>query len=365
MAYSALFLLLVLTVSKAATVQQCSTQQPAAGGSGVPDLQQVTTIPYCVIDDCTIMRVETGKKLNIFYTTNGLLVVTPTGSHTSTMVIMKDDDQLPCYHDFNSRPVVPLTFIILVSSYVIMVHILIKKKRNAFGLLVSLYNGSIIFRCLNVFAVIILSSAIPIHSLPLCYAHVFVFMQSLLVNEALATCLLAHVACVVYYGYNVQPTMPVTMLFKRYTIFVGSMQVLFSILIILYDVATGHYSGVLLSNGYCIDSVTSNYDTIAWANKTINKAIQITIFAIFLYYYYKCKKSLPKDHPSTKLINKELIRIGAAIGATVGVAEFLFLVGRVVGNPIIGLIGAFASLVQYCVIAVVVSTKVWATYFCK
>jgi len=53
MPYRALFILLVLTVSKASTAatitQKCYL-----------DLQQVITTPYCANDDCTIENYETG-----------------------------------------------------------------------------------------------------------------------------------------------------------------------------------------------------------------------------------------------------------------------------------------------------------------
>ena len=96
MVYKALFLLLVLTVSKAVVAQQCSTKQ--SDGSGVPDqgrdapdLQQVVTTKYCLLNDCTIMDYETGQHLNIIYTTDSLLVVTPKGNHTSMAVAKQED----------------------------------------------------------------------------------------------------------------------------------------------------------------------------------------------------------------------------------------------------------------------------------
>ena len=88
-----MFVLLVLTVSKASSAeltQQCSIQQPA-GGSSALDFQQVTTMPYCVIDDCTIENYETGQQLDIIYTTDSLLVVTLRGNQTSMVVINKSN----------------------------------------------------------------------------------------------------------------------------------------------------------------------------------------------------------------------------------------------------------------------------------
>ena len=79
MACSVLLTLLVLTISKAA--EAVDHQCPVAGSaSGMADFQQVTTVDYCVVDDCTIMRTDSGEELDIVYTTDSLLVVTPKGN---------------------------------------------------------------------------------------------------------------------------------------------------------------------------------------------------------------------------------------------------------------------------------------------
>ena len=57
------------------------------------DLLQVTTLQYCIIDNCTIISIDTGQQLDIVYTTESLLIVTPKGGHTS-VVIAKIDDEL-------------------------------------------------------------------------------------------------------------------------------------------------------------------------------------------------------------------------------------------------------------------------------
>ena len=46
------------------------------------------------------MKIDTGQQLDIVYTTESLLIVTPKDGRTS-MVITKIDDELPClgYHN--------------------------------------------------------------------------------------------------------------------------------------------------------------------------------------------------------------------------------------------------------------------------
>ena len=65
---------------------QCSDQQLPA--SGDDDLQQVTTLQCCLVDNCTIMMIDTGEELDIVYPTNGLIVTTPIDGHTSMMITL-------------------------------------------------------------------------------------------------------------------------------------------------------------------------------------------------------------------------------------------------------------------------------------
>ena len=68
-------LLLISILSMAsgrATLLYCSDVQSPASGSHNTDLSQVTTLQYCIIDNCTIMRIDTGQQLDIVYTTESL-----------------------------------------------------------------------------------------------------------------------------------------------------------------------------------------------------------------------------------------------------------------------------------------------------
>jgi len=91
-----LLFIVILVVSKV-TSSSCFDQRPPDSSSGdeVPEIQQVTTLQYCLIDNCTIMKIDTGEKLDIVYTIDSLLIATPTDGHTS-VTIVKLDDELPC-----------------------------------------------------------------------------------------------------------------------------------------------------------------------------------------------------------------------------------------------------------------------------
>ena len=84
MAYVSLLLIAIFSVTSGATPLYCSdVQSPASGSGHNTNPSQVTTIQYCIIDNCTIMRIDTGQQLDIVYTTESLLIVTPKGGHTS------------------------------------------------------------------------------------------------------------------------------------------------------------------------------------------------------------------------------------------------------------------------------------------
>jgi len=101
--------------------------------------------------------------------------------------------------------VIYAVLIILVDGYIVLVNILVKEKRTAFGLLLVLYSGSILFtRPLSLFGESLLMSAKSLNTLPTCYIHVFFFMQGIMVHEAFAVCVLAHIAFIMYYSNKLQ-----------------------------------------------------------------------------------------------------------------------------------------------------------------
>ena len=159
MAFAGLFLIAILTVTSGATPLYCSdVQSPASGSGHNTDLSQVTTLQYCIIDNCTIMRIDTGQQLDIVYTTGSLLIVAPNDSQTS-MVITKIDDDLPCLKYLNTtneiqaiqyvRSIIGLS-IMVVSAYVIIVHLLFKTFRSSlFGKLLMLHNLFVVLRSIS------------------------------------------------------------------------------------------------------------------------------------------------------------------------------------------------------------------------
>ena len=192
MNYTALFLFLILTTTQTTPLHHhCNsdvTVYPSASG-----FQELTTLQYCLIDNYTIIRNDTGQQLDIVYTTQSHLVVTPTDGQTSTMLISKNDPELFCPSPDSAylQFLVALALILIsLSSFSIAVLLLLfKELRTTFGKLMIIYNISTAFRAFDVFVLLITHYSIALYSLTSCYLIYFVFMQLLVVSEGSVTCL--------------------------------------------------------------------------------------------------------------------------------------------------------------------------------
>ena len=172
MVCSAMLLITILTMTSGATPLYCSDVQSSASGDHHGDPSQVISLHYCIIDNCTIMRIDTGQQLDIVYTTESLLVVTPVDGHTS-MEIAKIDDKIPCleYHTNDSSQIAKFlsgiiltSLLFIVSGYILMVHLLFKELRTIFGKLLMFYSFSVMSTAASVIALSLMHHLITVNS---------------------------------------------------------------------------------------------------------------------------------------------------------------------------------------------------------
>ena len=216
MVYFSLLLIAILTVASAGTTPiYCSDTQAPASGSHDANLSQVISLQYCIIDNCTIMKIDTGEQLDIVYTTESLLIVTPTDGLTS-MVIAKLDDELPClkYHSTTDgiqmviEPVRGIIFsliIMFVSLYILIVNLLFKELHTLCGKLLVLYNLCIVCTSINIIILISTNYWIIVNSQIICHSVMISFMMSDTGSELFATTLLTHLAYLMYRSYWLKP----------------------------------------------------------------------------------------------------------------------------------------------------------------
>ena len=267
MACFTVLFIVALTASKVALLRCPDQQLPASGDDMQLDFKKVTTLQYCLVDNCTIKMIDTGEKLNIVYTTDSLLVTTPMDDHTST-VIARPERELPCVgilHD-GQIPYVQLAIVSLVtviSGYIVAVHVAFKELRNVFGKLLMLHSVATVGTCISFFSLLPTMLQLVTHSLVYCYVRMVCFSLSSVSLEALATCIFSHIAITMHNSYKMRSQMSKETSqhhFRSYMIYMIGMALLVLFLTISFDLSSHNYKDTLLPNGQC--ATTDDYGTI-------------------------------------------------------------------------------------------------------
>ena len=197
----------ILVVGEAMALHCSDLQSTDTAGivseDGVVELNQVTTLQYCIINNCTIVRSDTGQQLDVIYTTDSHIVATPRDMQTA-LVIAKMDDELACVTpnmaaDTNPNYILLIlmvTVIVLVSGYNVIIHLMYQELRNLVGKLLMLYSFFMVVRTITALLLLILNDQIIVDSEATCYAVTVVVMIACISSEAVATCMLTH--CIRY-----------------------------------------------------------------------------------------------------------------------------------------------------------------------
>ena len=376
-------LLVIVLALATATTQAMSFQHHCSSyvhslASGMADIQQNSTLQYCLIDNCTIMRIDTGQQLDIVYTTESLLIVTPTDGNTS-MIIPKNKLELFCLttntiDGSNTVRITILVLIITASSYVIAIHLIFKEMRSTFGKLMMFYNIGMACENASFLALSIMHFSIAVHSTIPCYLLFFLIIQSAVVTEGFATCIIAYLAYVMCQSCrSISVTKQLNKQFYKYSIrYVLGLLFLFNVFIVSYDFGTGAYKYTLLPNGHCSFINQTEYDTIAivQVNNTLSKLLQSILFVVYFVYYYRINRKLKMIRSLASHTDKEqnrlFFRIAMIMGATIGISKFLFIFKTfIIPMPVIGAIGFISLLIQQCVIVVVYMCSRHMQRLCK
>ena len=362
-----LLLIIAMFIDGEATTLYCSDPQSTDtgidSGDGVVDFGQVTTLQYCIIDNCTIVRSDTGQQLDVIYTTDSHIVATPRGMQT-TLVIDKMDKELACIKPKMDTNILSTKLyiiflciaapILIVSGYNFIQHLMYKKLRNLTGKLLMLYSLFIAFHFIALFALQTANYKITVNSEMICYTMMIALMILYIGSEAVATCILTYVAYSMRHTDRLQRIDKDTnkRLYKFYIAYiVGS--ILFSFHVILtYDLATGNWRDTMLANGRCIHINQTTYGTmpLMFAISTINKVVQIVMFITYLYYYYKMWNNAYIKNQET---NQKLFKIGIAMGATIGLSVLFLTFNKISGAnlELVEWIAGILVFVQHCIIA--------------
>jgi len=359
MACFTLLLVAILTFSKATTFP-CSDRQPpgSARGDDIPGTQQVTTLQYCLIDNCTVMRIDTGEKLDIMYITESLLVATPKDGHTSVM-IAKHQNELHCFIPQNKivgEPVILIvmvclnsTLLIIINGIVFIIHLMFKQLRSTFGKVLMTHNLGIICLAITLIVRALLPPTGTERLLLACHIasiSLLVFSSS---SSASATCMLHFLMYILYRSNKLQQISKEESksLFRCYVAYILGSVFAVSFLTLSYDV--GINNGAYIFPNMDCGAIDGLVRSATNAMFSINKSIQIGLFAVYLYYKYQ----LNKDIQNPTILNsqeKRLHRIAVAIGTTVGIAHLFYIIHALFGSRLALAISYLSFLIQHCVI---------------
>ena len=244
------------------------------------------------------MRIDTGQQLDIVYTTESLLVVTPVDGHTS-MEIAKIDDEMPCfeYHNTNGGSQVAMFLLCLilaslsfiVSGYIVIVHLLFKELRTIFEKLLMFYSFGIMSLATSVTALSSMHCLITVNSQMVCHKAMIIFIITSAAYKVFAANILTQLAYTMHHYYMWKSeisTKRKQFLFRCYISYAFVTFVLLFFLVITYDLSTGNGKYTLLPNGYCAFVDQYSYTTLFLVRipTTINKLIQITMFVAYIIY---------------------------------------------------------------------------------
>ena len=181
----------------------------------------------------------------------------------------------------------------LSSGYIAALLLLFKELCTTFGKLMIIHNITSSLASLNVFILLITHYSIAVNSLMPCYLIYFMFMQSIIVSEGSATCIIA------YLVYDMRQSCKSREVKKQHNkqfykdsvnFLIGSL-LLLDFLIISYDFGTATIQHVILPNGHC-NYITRTTLKITQAYNTFHKIIQIILLVVYFVYNHKLIKML-------------------------------------------------------------------------
>ena len=203
-------------------------------------------------------------QLDIVYTTDSLIVTTPTDGHTSTG-IAKQENVLPCLkpagrfddHWFLIVVVVVMhLLLVVVSGYTIAVHAMFKELQNLFGKLIMFCSAAVL--CLSIpYTGLLVGRLLATHSLVFCYLFLNGSLLSVVSYEASGACVFNHIAFTMHHSYKLRSPMSKETSQHHFRFYA-----VYTLGIICFDVAIGNYKDVLLPNGQCISVKFGGHDTI-------------------------------------------------------------------------------------------------------
>ena len=357
---------LLLAILMVTLLDRSCAQMPVTGesssGIDTPEEATMDTWQYCIVDNSTILKLDTGEQLDIAYTSNNTLVVILNHSQTA-VVLPRLYNELACsMYDSPEGLMLPTSFyiflligtviILSISGRNIVIHILYKKLNNPIGKLLLWYSIFIILRSISFFmlSILVYTLSRDFHNEHVCHLLKLIHTANSIGYEAIATCILMHTAHNLWQSDKMRPVDPskYKVFTRRYFWYVTCTVAISMFIVLTYDV--GASKGDL--SGYCerYDPIYRTMLAIMQAVVLFNKVVQMALFVIYLHYWRKLRSV------TNQQTDKKLFRIAVGMGATISISEFVYILNWIISLAtgaritLVELIGSMMLILQHCII---------------
>lgn len=249
----------------------------------------------------------------------------------------------------------------MISAFILFVHLLFKELRHLFGRLMMLYNLGWILLCATIIIQLLIHYKVAVNSQTVCHAIKLSIMTATLDIEALALCMFTHLAYVVYQSYKLQriTETKTKYLYKCYIAYVLCTLTIFLFLTMIYDIGTGSRKYTLQLDGHCSPYVQkANFMINVFIG--VNKILQLLMLVAYFTYLFKLYKMQTELYPpafSNSQHNQQLFKVALVMAASVISSQFFWLFSAVVGTQIEGIGGIFLVIHQLVVMISVLGTR--------
>ena len=353
----------------AITFLDCScamTPVTSEDGSGGDVPEEMATLQYCIIDNSTILRLDTGEQLDIIYTKDSILVVTTNDYQTTIAVPRLYNETICSMNGLPSTFELPSSIYITISvwtalflsltGYNIIKHLLYKELRNPMGKLLMTYSFFLAVKSTSFFMTLMLLYNFSVNSNTVCLIIKFMHIATHIGYKATATCILVHCAYHFRQSYKIVPIndREDKRLLKRYFVYIIGTITISMFMMLTYYLGTSVSNGIF--NGHCSvqDPIYHTLLTIMYAVSNGNVLIQIAVYIVYLYYWCKIWKS---QHIVDYQINKKVFLISVTM-ATISTGNFFFFVNWIIATAngtsmliSVEIIGSLMLILEQCIIA--------------
>lgn len=359
-------LLLIIMSSVAVSVHEC----PMTGSDFIEGNQTRENVQYCLIDNCTIRRMDNYQELEIRNVENDSLVAFTTNNQTIIIKMLPDEDycgdMLSGYSvEYIVLLVMKMVILLILavpSVYIIVLHLLKRELHYS-----SIGKVLIIYNALLVVAVLLYILLLSFHTLfrtsaPMCQVIIYVRIYFLLCFEVSSTLTFVHIAHLMYHSHLRHFEIPnkwMRRLLAFYALVTFTIMIPMVVYLMLLDIFSGSGREAVLESGYCVLPPGTTYSTLTHLTgyAVPFKVIQLMIFVKIVVYSKHIYRSSHNEIEPVDLDNEprfiHLFQLASIMIFTIIVFSTLWVIGIIIGGIASVYLDLFSILVlavqQYCI----------------